>query len=133
MTKNILILSLVFVTIAGLASDVFSAPQSLKRCKVVSKQLTLRKGQKLRLTGTALNGGTVEYRTKTNSRISADITLTADGGPKLDIYMVDPPTVIVKNTDKWSGQFEEYKEYTLVVNNCSSKIPYKFRIDVTPR
>lgn len=134
MTRKTLILTLVFVTLAGLASNVFSAPQSLKRCKVVSKPaLTLRQGQKLRLTGTVLNGGTIEYHIKTNSKVSAEIRLTADARLKMDIYLVDPPKVIEGNTAKWSGQFEEYKEYTLVVNNCSSKIPFTFRIDITPR
>ena len=133
MTSRTLILSLVFVTLAGLASDVFSYPQGLKRCKVLSKQLTLRKGQKQKLTGTALNGGTVEYHIRTNSKVSADIRLTADARLKMDIYLVDPPTVIVRNTNQWSGQFEEYKEYTLIVNNCSSKMPFKYRIDLTTR
>jgi hypothetical protein len=120
---------LIIVTPGG----VFSAPQSLTKCKVQSKTVYLQKTSKpLRISGIVLSKGTNEYHLRVQSDLKADVQLTTSDSLKLDVYSLDPPTVIQKRVDKWSGDFYANKEYVLAINNCSGAKPAKFQILVSP-
>lgn len=130
--RKIIVLNLVLLTIIGLTAGVFSAPQTLTKCKVQSKQLILQKFQKpFRLAGTVLSKGSNEYHLEVKSDLNAEIRLTANGHLRFDIYLLDPPTVITKSVDNWSGTFSSEKEYVLAVSNCSGKTSTTFKLEIT--
>src|SRR2546422_2188942 len=132
MIREISALTFAFLTIVGLMSGVSSAPQTLTKCKVQSKQLILQKSQRpFRLAGTVLSKGSNEYHLKVKSDLNAEIRLTANNHLKFDIYLLDPPTVITKAVDNWSGTFSNEKEYVLAVSNCSGKTSITFKLDIT--
>ena len=131
MSRKIIVLNFVFLTIFGLTTRGFSTPQTLTKCKVQSRPLILQKSLKpFRLAGTVLGKSTNEYHVKVKSDLNADIRLTG-GQLKFDIYLLDPPTVITKSADNWSGPFSSEKEYVLAVSNCSGKAPARFQLDIT--
>ena len=132
MSREISALNFAFLTIVGLTSGPLSAPQTLTKCRVQSKQLILQKSQKpFRLAGTVLSKGSNEYHLKVKSDLNAEIQLNANSHLKFDIYLLDPPTVITKNVDNWSGTFSSEKEYVLAVSNCSGKTPARFQLAIT--
>ena len=131
MTRETSALTFAFLTIVALTSGVFSAPQTLTKCKVQSKPLILQKSQRpFRLTATVLSKSTNEYHVKVKSDLNADIRLTGSQ-VKFDIYLLDPPTVIVKNVDYAAITFSQDKEYVLAVSNCSGKAPARFQLEIS--
>jgi hypothetical protein len=129
-TLNLTLILLVIGTFAAGASD----QSQLKQCNVQSKQLTLQKMQRpLRLYGPILSQTTREYLITVKSDMTVDIQMTTDSSLKFDVYLLDPPTIMEKKTDKWSGMFEGGKRYTLAVSNCSGKSAATYQINLTPR
>jgi len=132
MSREISALNFVFLAIFGLTAGALSAPQTLTKCRVQSKQLILQKSQKpFRLAGTVLSKGSNEYHLKVKSDLNTGIRLTANSHLKFDIYLLDPPTVITKGVDNWSGTFSNEKEYVLAVSNCSGKTSITFKLEIT--
>lgn len=133
MSRKIIALTIVILTVVGLTPGGFSAPQTLTKCKVQSKPLTIPRTQKpFPVTGTVLSNSRIEYHLKPTSDLNADVQLTANDPVKLDIYLVNPPTVIKKSVNKWSGTFSAKQEYVLTVNNCFGKTTARFHLEIKP-
>jgi hypothetical protein len=131
MNRKIILLFL-FLTIVA-PGVIFSAPQTLTKCNVQPRKLSLQKTSKLlRVSGTVLSKGTNEYHLQVQSDLTAKIRLTSSSQIKLDIYLLDPPTAIQKGVSEWYGTFSPKKEYVLAVNNCSGMQPAKFQMIITP-
>ena len=130
MGRPIVRLCFLVLAIAGLPICNFSAPQTLTKCTALSKPLTLLKGRPQKIAWTAPGRSTIEYHLKTKADMNVNIKLT-NSPLKLDLYSLEPSTMITNNVDSWSGRFSSGKEYVLVVNNCSRKMSSKFQLEIT--
>ena len=119
-----------FLAIAGLPIAEFSAVPDLTKCAARSKPLTLLKGRPQKITGLAPARSTIEYHVKTKAGMNVNIKLN-NSSLKLDLYSLEPSTMITNNVDSWSGRLSSGKEYVLVVNNCSGKTFSKFQLEIT--
>ncbi|HEX3145483.1 MAG TPA: hypothetical protein VHQ64_16030 [Pyrinomonadaceae bacterium] len=119
------LLVILSVSLSGAA-----APQTLSKCTVQTRQLILPKGRSLRLTGTALVRGSVEYHVKPKVDTSLEIKLTTADHLPLNLYLLDPPTAQGNGTDTWQGTLSGGSEYTVAINNCSGRTSLKFQMDV---
>src|SRR5439155_15901677 len=120
MIRKTAIAAFLTLTLCGSVLEAAS-PQTLSKCTVQTKQLILQKGRSLRLTGTALGRGSVEYHVKLKVDTSLEFKLTTANRLKLNIYLLDPPTVISKGSETWAGTLLKDNEYTLAINNCSGR------------
>ena len=118
------------LAIVGLPICNFSAPHDLTKCAARSKPLTLLKGRTQKVAGLAPARSTIEYHIKTKADMNVHINLS-NTPLKLDLYSLDPSTMITDYVDNWSGRFSSGKEYVLEVNNCSGKVSSKFQLAIT--
>lgn len=131
MRKRIFALPLLTLAIMGWPLADFSAPQTLTKCRAVSKRLPkIVKGRPRTVPGNAPARSTVEYRTKMTAAMYVTIKMK-ESSLKMDLYSLDPSTIIEKNFEEKSAQFESGKEYVLVVNNCSGRKLTSFRLELT--
>jgi len=119
-----------FLLITFSASLGTAAPQTLSKCTVQTRQMILPKGRSLRLTGTALVRGSVEYHVKPKVDTSLEIKLTTANHLPLNIYLLDPPTGLGNGSDTWQGTLNGGNEYTVAINNCSGRTSIKFQMEV---
>lgn len=130
MGRRIVRLCFLVLVIVGLPICNFSAPQTLTKCTALSKPLLLQKGRPQKIPGTAPGRSTIEYHVKMKADMNVNIKLT-NSPLTLDLYSLEPSTIITNNVDSWSGVFSSGKEYVLVVNNCSGKVSSKFQLEIT--
>src|SRR5438874_7870595 len=127
MRRRIFPLSLLLLVIASLATGPISVSQTLTKCIARSKPLIVQKGRPLKLTSMAPGRSTIEYHVKSKTDMNVNIKI-ANSQLKLDIYSLEPSTLLKKSVDNWPGRFSGGKEYVLVVNNCSGNSASKFQL-----
>ena len=134
MNRRMLTYFFILTTLFNVTSEARADKRTLKECRIQTQRLTLQPGQKpLRLAGTALKTGTVEYHLKVKSDLTVDVQLKTDSQLTLDIYSLVPPTPIQKKVAQWSGPLSKSNEYTLIVNNCSGSTNMKYQLLITLR
>ena len=133
-TRRMLTFFFILTTLLNVNSEAQADKRVLKECRIQTQKLTLQPGQKpLRLAGTVLKTGTMEYHLKVKSDLTVDVQLKTDSQLTLDIYSLVPPTPIQKKVAQWSGPLSKSNEYTFIVNNCSGSTNVKYQLLITLR
>jgi hypothetical protein len=124
----------ILTMLLDVTSEAQADKRTLKECRIQTQKLLLQPGQKpLRLAGTVLTKGTVEYHLKVKSDLKVDVQLKTDSQLALDIYSLVPPTPLQKKVAQWSGSLSRGNEYTFIVNNCSGNTNVKYQLLITLR
>jgi hypothetical protein len=121
-----------FTLLLALTTTCYAQTGQVKGCRLTSRALSLRKSQRpLKLTGTVLASGKIEYRVKVTSDLSVDVLLSRTASLRLDIYSLKPATRIETRVQAWSGQLFANNEYSLVLSNCYGTRSDAFQLDIT--
>ena len=85
----------------------------------------------MKLTGTVLASGKIEYRVRVASDLTLDVQLSKTTGLRLDIYSLKPATRIDSRVTGWKGSLSASNEYSLVLSNCYGTKSDAFQLDIT--
>ena len=123
------------ISIPGLSDRTYAGQTQLKACKIQSRPLTIKKTSKpLRLVGSVLRGGSMEYKLKSRADMTVEAQLTtADSKLKFDVYSLDPLEAMTKQQTYWSGKWLLDKDYVVAITNCSGKASAKYEFTITTR